>query len=148
MSIAAAAPEKTVDARDSNWKSSPQYTMQGVSQNGRLRDVALTSNQRNTAVAMHLSPLSFLIIGPFALAVPLLLWLVTRENGPFEDDHGREMTNLSITALLVAALILTGIGAIFTVIWYLVMIVNMVRGSVAASNGEFFRYPMTLRFIH
>jgi uncharacterized Tic20 family protein len=29
----------------------------------------------------------------------------------------------------------------------IVAIVNMIRGAVAASNREYFRYPLTIRFI-
>lgn len=127
---------------------SPQYTMQGVSQAGRLRDVGASSSDRNFAVAIHLSLLSFLVIGPLAAIVPPVLWMIRKDDSAFVDDHGREMTNVVVTAVLVSLLLFTGIGAIFTVFWCIVLVINMVRASSAASNGEFFRYPMTLRFIN
>lgn len=129
-------------------RHAPKYTMQDVSQAGRLRDQNASSTQRNYAVAMHLTPLSFFVIGPLAMLVPVVLWLIRKDNSPFEDDHGREMTNVAISAVLVSLLILTGIGAIITIAWCVVILINMIRGAVAASNGEFFRYPMTLRLVH
>ena len=31
--------------------------------------------------------------------------------------------------------------------WHIVIIIAQVRGAVAASNGQYFRYPMIIRFI-
>ncbi len=142
MSVAAA------QMNESPKTHKPQYTMQDVSQAGRLRDINTDSGQRNMAVAMHLTPLGFFIVGPLAMLAPVVLWLIRKDNSPFEDDHGKEMTNVAITSVLVSLLVFTGIGAIFTVFWCIVILINMIRGAVASSNGEFFRYPMTLRFIN
>ena len=142
MPVAAATMSESKDTH------APQYTMQNVSQTGRLRDLNTDSTQRNVAVAMHLSPLGFFVIGPLAMLAPIVMWLIRKDNSPFEDDHGREVTNMAITSVLVSLLVFTGIGAIFTIIWCIVILINMIRGAVASSNGEFFRYPMTLRLIN
>lgn len=146
MSIAPAVM-KEPGAQETQRPQIPQYTMQGVSRSGRLRDVATSTSQRNMAVAMHLSLLGHLVVGPLAIIVQVVLWMVSRDKGMFDDDHGRELTNVGVTALMAWALVFTGIGAIISFIWFIVIYINMIRGSMAASNGEFFRYPMTLRFI-
>ncbi len=114
---------------------------------GRLCDHTLPESDRNLGLAMHLSPLAGLLFAPAILA-PLLLWLVNRDKSAFVDDHGRESVNAVLSFVLyhVAAFI-TVIGIIALPVLYIIAIVSIVRGAVAASRGEFFRYPMTLRFI-
>jgi len=149
MPVATAQSEPQEDqAVHKDQPQQPQYTMQGVSQPGRLRDVGTSSGDRNYALAIHLSLLATLVIGPLAVLAPPILWIIRRHDSPFIDDHGREMVNVMITGVLVCLLVLTGIGAIFTVFWLIVFVINMIRAAVASSNGEFFRYPMTMRFIN
>jgi uncharacterized Tic20 family protein len=116
-----------------------------VGANGRLRDARVTDIERNFAVAMHLSPLAFVFIGPLALVIPLVLWLVRKDHSTFNDDHGRETVNFLISYLLWMLLFCWTI--IIPVVLVIVGIVNMIRGAVAAGSGEYFRYPMTVRFI-
>ncbi len=115
---------------------------------GRLRDASLGSGERNYAMWIHLSPLvGFVVLGPFAGFIPLILWLARREASPFNDDHGREAVNFSITGAIVFIAGLTVIGMIIWPIWAVVAVIGIVRAATAASAGEYFRYPMTIRFI-
>ena len=116
---------------------------------GRLRQTELVSGDRNYAVWMHLSPLlAFLVVGPFAGVLPLILWLARRDQSPFADDHGREVVNVSITgAFLFVIGLITGIGMLVWVVWLVMTLVNLIRGATAAGSGEYFRYPMVIRFL-
>ena len=116
----------------------------------RLRDEGLTETDRNYAVGMHLSSLVITILGGAFLALlgPLVLWLVRKNHSPFDDDHGREVLNFGLSFLLwhlVTAI--TVVGLILWPVLWIVAIVNNIRGAVAAGNGEYFRYPMTIRFL-
>jgi uncharacterized Tic20 family protein len=115
----------------------------------RLRETALSPSDRNVAVWLHLLPLmAFMVIGPFAGIAPFLLWMGRREISPFDDDHGREVVNMSLTgALIFVAGLVTGVAMLLWVAWLVVTFVNVIRGAIAASAGEYFRYPMTLRFL-
>ena len=118
----------------------------------RLRDEGLTETDRNYAVGMHLlSLISFLLSGGLLTVLgPLVLWLI-RKDRPFDDDHGREVINFGLSfmlwGLLAGILILVGIGFILLPVLWIVAIVNNIRGAIAAGNGEYFRYPMTIRFL-
>ncbi len=116
---------------------------------GRLQDQQLASTDRNFAMWMHVSVLlAFLVAGPFAGVAPLILWLSRRDRSPFNDDHGREVVNMSITGVIVLGVgMLTGIGMLVLPIWLIIILIGLIRGAVAASNGEYFRYPMTIRFL-
>lgn len=114
---------------------------------GRLRQQGLTGNERHYALAMHLSPLAALLFGPL-IAAPLVLWLLRKDQSAFDDDHGREATNAVLSFVLYNIVaIVTLIGIVALPVLYVLGIVNIIRGAVAASRGEYFRYPMTIRFI-
>ena len=104
-------------------------------------------SDRNYALAIHLSPLSAMLFGP-AILMPIVLWLLRKSESPFVDDHGRESVNAVLSFLLYNVLaIITLVGVILLPVLYIVAIVSLVRGAVAASRGDFFRYPMTIRFL-
>jgi uncharacterized Tic20 family protein len=116
-------------------------------QSGRLRQRKLTESDRNYAVAIHLTPLAAFVFWPL-IFTPIVLWVIRRNESAFDDDHGREMTNALISfAIYHVVAIITLIGLVALPVLYVVGIVNIVRGAVAAGRGEYFRYPMTLRFI-
>ena len=116
---------------------------------GRLQDQRLASADRNFAMWMHVSVLlALLVVGPLAGLAPLILWLIRRESSLFLDDHGREVVNMSITGVIVLGVgMVTGIGMVAVPIWMVVALIGVIRGAVAATNGEYFRYPMTIRFL-
>lgn len=120
-----------------------------LTRRGRVRQQGLSDTDRNFAIATHLSPFAcFLGLGPLALAAPIVLWLVRRNQSVFNDDHGREIVNFGLTFVLLHLLLAVTVVGLFVwpVLW-VVAVVNMIRGAVAAGNGEYFRYPMTIRFL-
>jgi uncharacterized protein len=112
----------------------------------RLREPALEATDRKFAIAIHLSPLTGVFFPAFFVA-PVVLWLLRRDKSAFVDDHGREMVNglLSFALYNVVAMI-TVIGLVALPVLYVLGVINVVRGAVAAGRGEYFRYPMTIRF--
>jgi uncharacterized Tic20 family protein len=76
------------------------------------------------------------------------MWLIRRNGSVFVDDHGREATNFSISFLLYHILLgITIIGIFAFPILWIIMLINQIRAATAASNSEFFRYPLTIRFL-
>ncbi len=119
---------------------------------GRLQDRGLDTSECHWSMWMHLSVLlGAMVIGPFAAVAPLVMWLTRRKQSVFNDDHGREVLNMSITGVSLFALGAVagfGIGLVAWVGWAIVAFIGIIRGAVAASNGEYFRYPMTIRFLN
>ena len=108
---------------------------------------SMTDTDRHFGVAIHLTPLAAFVFGPLILA-PLVLWLIRKDQSAFNDDHGREMTNALLSFLLYHLVaIITVIGIIALPVLYVIGIINLIRGAMAAGRGEYFRYPMTVRFI-
>jgi uncharacterized Tic20 family protein len=119
--------------------------------NQATRADTLDQAVRNTAVAAHLSTFAGLVV-PFGSVIgPLAVWLTRRDRDPFIDQAGREALNFGITialygaVLLVAALMLVGIP--FLIIGVVAWVVLASLAAVKASQGQPYRYPLTLRLV-
>jgi uncharacterized Tic20 family protein len=106
---------------------------------------------RTTAVAAHLSTFAGLVV-PFGSVIgPLAVWLTRRDRDPFIDQAGREALNFGITiaiygaVLLVAALMLIGIPLLIVGVVAWVVLASL--AAVKASEGQAYRYPLTLRLV-
>jgi uncharacterized protein len=106
---------------------------------------------RNTAVIAHLSTFAGLVL-PFGSVIgPLAVWLTRRNEDPFIDDAGREALNFGISiaiyglVMLVAALMLIGIP--FLIVGLVAWVVLASLAAAKASQGQGYRYPLTMRFV-
>ncbi len=43
--------------------------------------------------------------------------------------------------------VVTIIGIPIAIAWVIATFIGFIRGAIAASRGEYFRYPMTIRFL-
>ena len=88
-----------------------------------------------------------LVGGSAVVFMPFVLWLIRKDKSAFVDDHGREVVNLLISMVVFAATVITVVTIPFVIAWVITMVINLIRGAIAASNGQYFRYPMIIRFI-
>ena len=106
--------------------------------------------ERLWAMLAHL--LSFVAAYLFlGFVAPLIVLLVFGPRSAYVRAHAVESLNFNLTWLLygivgvILAFLLIGIPILIALgIAYLVLVVI---ASVRANNGEFFRYPLTIRFI-
>ena len=88
---------------------------------------------------------------PGHLLGPLIVWLAKRDDSPEIDAHGKESLNFQISMLLYtlisAVFCLILIGFIFIAVLWVLNAVFVIIASIQASDGKFYRYPMTIRFI-
>jgi uncharacterized Tic20 family protein len=103
-------------------------------------------------VAAHLSTFAELVV-PFGSVIgPLAVWLTRRDRDPFIDQTGREALNFGIPiavyglVVLVAALLLVGIPLLM--VGVIAWAVLTPLAAVKASQGQPYRYPLTMRFVH
>ena len=112
-----------------------------------------TKEAQNWAMFCHIGGLigSLVTSITFGGAVgAVIFWLLKRGDSEFVDRHGREALNFQLTMLIFALLI---IPLCFIVIGFFLLPVLLVIGilfpilaAAAASRGENYRYPMTIRF--
>ena len=82
---------------------------------------------------------------------PLIVWLAKRDESPEIDAHGKEALNFQISMLIynviAAVFCLILIGFVFLAILWVLNAVLCIIAAIQASDGKFYRYPMTIRFI-
>ncbi len=106
---------------------------------------------RQWGLFAHLSALVGLII-PFGnILGPLIIWQIKKAEMPFVDDQGKEALNFNITVALafVVAFILSFvlIGLLLMPLIGLAWLVFAIIAAIKANNGEYYRYPFTLRLV-
>jgi uncharacterized Tic20 family protein len=110
------------------------------------------ANVRTWAAFIHASALlGVLFHFPGHLLGPLILWLVKRDSSPELDAHGKEAVNFQISMLIynavAAVFCLILVGFVFLAILWVLNAIFAIIAAIKASDGEFYRYPMTIRFI-
>jgi len=106
----------------------------------------MKSDDRLWILLCHLS----LFIG-VGLILPLIVYLVKKADSPLVAEHAREALNFHISLLIYW--IVTGlltfvlIGLLLIPVVGIIMVVFPIIAAVKASNGEFYKYPLTLRLV-
>lgn len=110
---------------------------------------AVSAESRNWAILSHLSAF-VAFFGVPSLVGPLVAWIVKKDD-PYVADQAKEALNFNVSFLIYGALAALSIILIVGVIllpavlitWFVLVIVATVK----ASQGEYYRYPFTLRLI-
>jgi uncharacterized Tic20 family protein len=128
-----------------------------VNERGRAYDPDVSADERSYALFMHLSLLAHTVLSLIAIVIPVIMWQMKKEESPFLDDHGREAVNFQISLIIWSVgfgllavplgLLTCGLGFIVAFVPYVLGIVGMIQAASAANRGEFYRYPMTMRFV-
>ncbi len=112
-----------------------------------------SSNIRTWTVLCHASALLGLFFHFLGhIFGPLIVWLLKRGDGAEIDAHGKESLNFQLSMLIYDAVavilcfVLIGIP-ILLLLWVLNTVLVIVA-SIKASEGELYRYPLTIRFIN
>ena len=109
-----------------------------------LAEIPSTADERSMALLCHLGGalLGFL--------VPLIVWLVKKDQSRFVDDQGKEALNFQLTMLILHMIGGVTICLTFGAINLAVFVLDIVFGIMAATasnKGEVYRYPLCFRFI-
>jgi uncharacterized Tic20 family protein len=119
---------------------------------GHYRDpaAAVSSQERNWAVAAHLSGFAAAYVALGFLG-PLVVLLAAGHRSPFIRRHATEALNFNLTVLIAlvisVVLIIVLIGIPMLLVVGLGYLVTTIAGAIAASRGEDYRYPLTIRFV-
>ncbi|MDB9314062.1 DUF4870 domain-containing protein [Spirulina sp. CS-785/01] len=112
-----------------------------------------TEIERNLAMVSHLGFfVGFVIPIPFGnVILPLVIWLLKREESSFIDEQGKEALNHQISMTIYAAicivLALVLIGFVIGAILWIAELIFTIQAAKKAQNGERVHYPITIRFI-
>ena len=130
----------SLDAMETSYPSPPPLSAPAV------------TNVRTWNALCHASALLGVFIHfPGHLLGPLIVWLVKRGDSPEIDANGKEALNFQISMLIynvvAAVFCLILVGFVFLAILWVLNAVFVIIASIQASDGKFYRYPMTIRFI-
>ncbi|HEX9653071.1 MAG TPA: DUF4870 domain-containing protein [bacterium] len=125
-----------------------------------------SSNQqiRNWGLFCHLSALSLWLGVPFGnVIIPLLVWLIKKDDIPLVDREGKESLNFQISFTLYGTAIgLVGVLAILMTLpdpsfpWLQISVLVavvichislVIYAAIKVSNDESYKYPLTIRFL-
>lgn len=102
---------------------------------------------RTMAVLAHLLGIVSGFLGP------LIIWLIKKDQYPYVDDQAKEALNFQITimiavaGLIVLSFVTCGFGAILFVALPVVEVVFGIIAAMKCNNGEYYRYPITIRLL-
>ena len=107
---------------------------------------------RNWDVLCHLAALAGFIGIPLGNVIgPLVVWLIKKDEIPSVNQHGRESLNFQISmtiyTIIAAFSFFIAIGIILLPAILLTNLILLIIAAVKANKGEFYRYPLTIRFI-
>lgn len=105
-------------------------------------------NEKMWAVACHLSVFSVGI----GLILPLAVYLCYRHESDYTTHHAREALNFHLAVLLyclccIPLVFLFGLGIPLLLIAGFGSLILGIIAAVKSSDGVFYRYPVTIRFI-
>ena len=87
----------------------------------------------------------------FGFLAPLIGYLVLKDRGPFVRSHSATALNFQLTLLIayVVGTILTFliIGIFILIAAYVLNIVLCIVAAVKANRGEWYQYPMSIKFV-
>ena len=124
------------------------------------QEPAATSDQQTWRVLAHASAFVQLVGIPSVVG-PLIVWLIRRED-PVVEPHAREALNFQlslfiyfiggvilgfIAALTIVGLVVTAVIVIALFLLFLLELLFALLGTIAASKGEMYRYPLNLDLI-
>jgi uncharacterized protein len=110
-----------------------------------------TPDEKQMGLFLHLSQLANLLI-PFAgIVAPIIIWQTQKDKMPALDAHGKMVTNWLISSLIywvvsgVLAIVLIGFLGMLALV--IMGIAFPIMGGIKANNGEFWEYPLTIKFL-
>lgn len=115
-----------------------------------LPATATSPDDRLYAMLCHLGTLVTVV--PFAnIIVPLVIWMVKRDQSPLVNDQGKEALNFQITMMIgytiCVPLVLILIGIPMLIALGIYHLVFSIIAAIKSYEGQPYRYPCTLRLI-
>lgn len=117
-----------------------------------------TQEERTAALLCHIGAVVGSFAPPANLIVPVVVWMLKRDQSAFVNEHGKEAINFQINlsvgivllSLLAAFLMVLLVGFLLIPVIIILAIAGLVMGVVAgikAYEGHAYRYPYIIRLI-
>lgn len=101
------------------------------------------AEEKLAAVLLHVAAIFFEFLAP------IIGYFFLKDKGPFVLHHAKESLNFSITVLLITVVLAISVIGLL-IIWWAVpayWVICRIIAALQTSQGKFFKYPLTIRFI-
>ena len=114
-------------------------------------EIGPTPDERNLALLSHIGTLAGYLVGFGHILVPLLIWLLKKDESEFVRRNAVESLNFQISMtiwfIISAILVFVLIGIPMLVVLGIIDLVCIILATIRASHGETYRYPLTIRLV-
>jgi uncharacterized protein len=101
---------------------------------------------------IHLSQFCGFIFPMAGMIVPIILWMINKENSIEIDRHGKIVINWIITSFLIYAglglLCIILIGVPLIIAFAVANFIFIIIGALKAKSGEYYKYPFSIQFVN
>ena len=112
----------------------------------------LTRDENTWAMLIHLTQFCGYVVPWAGWLVPLIMWLMKKDESEYINDHGKIVMNWMLTELIYGLvcflLMFVVIGVFLFVPLGIIAVVFPIIGAVKANSGELWPYPMSIRFFN
>ena len=113
--------------------------------------IELSESERNWAMLCHLSAFAGFFFPFGGIIGPLICWLSRKDDSHWIDWNGKASLNFQISILLYMVLsiplVIIVVGIPILIFLGFLKVICIIIGSVKASKGEEFKYPLSIPFI-
>jgi len=114
-------------------------------------DGELSKDERMWGMLCHLGALAGFAFPLGNVIVPLVIWMIKKEDMPFVDDQGKESLNFQITVAIAMAvcflLSFVVIGLLLMPVVGIGALIFVIIAGTKANEGERYRYPWAIRIL-
>jgi len=120
-------------------------------QNPQIQKPLLGLSENSYIALMHISQFAGIMIPGLGFAVPVVLWLLSKEYNPKVDTVGKHIINFMISMFIYYAvsgvLCCIVIGIPMLIALGILHIIFVIKAAIKANNGETWKYPLTIDFL-
>ena len=132
----------------------PPQAEQPAPQTSPDTDIEAVKDARMWGMFCHLGGLAMFLSIPFPFAhviIPLILWLIKKDDFDFVDDQGKEALNFQISIaiglVVCIPLCFVGIGLLLLPVLAIFNLVMIIIASIESNKGKHYHYPVSLRLV-
>jgi uncharacterized Tic20 family protein len=100
---------------------------------------------------IHLSQLASIVMPGLGFVLPVIMWVANKDKNVDIDKHGRVTINWLISFIIYSfvcgILMIVLIGYLGLLLLLLLNVVFAIVAAVKANNGEFWVYPLSIKFL-
>ena len=115
------------------------------------KSALLGMNENSYLALMHISQFAGFIVPLMGFFAPIILWATNKDKSENVDKHGKNILNFLISWIIYfcvsGVLCFVLIGLPILVALAIMQIVFIIMATVKASNGEYWKYPLSIEFI-